>query len=128
MKKFWKETIIAWEISAFAGSDRVNNQNPQSGCQCPGWHSNCIPPRTHYVTVTQTCSFKEYIQVVKTRGKKLHQAHLMTHRILTHVRPRTEIQFHNKHYEDNQHNSEAHDMDKFFFTICISLKSFTHWL
>lgn len=27
------------------------------------------------------------------------------------------------HYEDNKHNSEVHDMDKFFFTICISLKS-----
>jgi len=78
--------------------------------------------QTQYVTVTETCSFKEYIQVVRTKGKKLHQAHLMTHRILTHVRLRTEIQFHNMHYEDNKHNSEAHDMDKFFF----SLRSFTH--
>jgi len=81
--------------------------------------------QTQYVTVTQTCSFKEYIQVVRTRGKKLHQAHQMTHRILTHVRLRTETQLHNMHYKDNKHNSEAHDMDKFFFTICVSLKSFT---
>jgi hypothetical protein len=81
--------------------------------------------QTQYVTVTQTCSFKENIQVIRKRGKKLHQDHLMTHRILTYVRLRTETQLHNMHYEDNKHNSEAHDTDKFFFTTCISLKSFT---
>jgi len=81
--------------------------------------------QTQYVTVTQTYSLKEHIQIVRTRGKKLHQAHLITHSILTHIRVRTEIQFHSMHYEDDKHNSEAHDMDTFSFTICISLKSCT---
>jgi len=62
--------------------------------------------QTQYVTVIQTHSFKEYIQVVRTRGKKF-RAHLMTHRILTHVRLKTQTQLHNMYYEDNKHNSEA---------------------
>jgi hypothetical protein len=112
---------------AFAGSDRV--KQPKSSVRMPvSWLAlklGTSQTQTQYVTVTQTCSFKKYIQVVRTRGKKLHQAHLMTHGILTHVRLRTQTQFHNMHYEDNKHNSEAHNMDTFFFTICISLKSFT---
>lgn len=114
---------------AFAGTDRVKQW--KSSVRKPvSWltlHLVTSQTQKQYVTVTSTCSFKAYVQVWRTRGKKLDQAHRMTHRILTHVRLTTEKQFNTMQYEDNKHNSEVQDMDMFFLTICISFKSFTKW-
>ena len=82
MKRCWKERIMAWEINlAFGGSDRV--KQPKSSVMMPVfWLAlklGTSQTQTQYVTVKQTCSFKEYFQVGRTRGKKLGQAPLMTH-------------------------------------------------